>query len=89
MSFRSPYPDADIPSVCLTEFVLDAPDADDCRPALVDGVTRRSLSFGELRTQIRRVSAGLSRRARKGDVVERERARPRVPPARLGTISKH
>jgi non-ribosomal peptide synthetase component F len=67
--FRSRFPDADIPSVCLTDFVLGAPDADDDRPALVCGVTGRSLSFGDLRTQVRRVAAGLSRRVRKSDVV--------------------
>src|SRR5262245_29647121 len=77
MSFRSRFPDADVPSVSLTEFVLGPLDvdvdagtrADDGRLALVDGATGRSLSFGELKTQVRRVSAGLSTRVRKGDVV--------------------
>jgi acyl-CoA synthetase (AMP-forming)/AMP-acid ligase II len=69
MLFRSRYPDADIPSVGLTEFVLGDSDRHDCRPALVDGVTGHSLSFGDVRTQVRRVAAGLSVRIRKPDVV--------------------
>jgi acyl-coenzyme A synthetase/AMP-(fatty) acid ligase len=69
MSFRSRFPDTDIPSVCLTEFVLGAPDSADSRPALVDGVTGRSLSFGDLRQQVRRVAAGLSKQIGKADVV--------------------
>jgi acyl-CoA synthetase (AMP-forming)/AMP-acid ligase II len=69
MLFRSRYPEADIPPVSLTEFVLGARDAADGRPALVDGATGRSLSYGDLRTQVRRVSAGLSGRVRKSEVV--------------------
>ena len=69
MSFRSRYPDADIPSVTLTEFVLGAPDDADDRPAFVDGVTGHRLSFGEVRTEVRRVAAGLSRQVGKADVV--------------------
>ena len=68
MSFRSRYPDIEIPSVSLTEFVLGGP-IDDRRPALVDGATGRSLSFGDLRRQVRGVASGLSGRVRKGDVV--------------------
>jgi acyl-CoA synthetase (AMP-forming)/AMP-acid ligase II len=69
MWFHSPYPAIDIPSVCVTDFVLGGLEEDDSRPALVEGSTGRSLSFGELRTQVRRVAAGLSRRVRKTDVV--------------------
>jgi acyl-CoA synthetase (AMP-forming)/AMP-acid ligase II len=69
MSFRSRYPDAGIPPVALTEFVLGGIDDHDNRPALVDGTTGRSLSFGELRVQVRRVAAGLSGQVRRSDVV--------------------
>jgi acyl-CoA synthetase (AMP-forming)/AMP-acid ligase II len=69
MSFRSHYRDVDIPSLSLTEFVLGAPAADESRPALVDAATGRSLSYADLRRQVRRVGTGLSRRLRKGDVV--------------------
>lgn len=69
MPFRSKYPDAEIPSVCLTDFVLGAADGDDGRPVLVDGATGHRLSFADLRTQVRRVAAGLAGRVRKGDVV--------------------
>ena len=69
MSFRSRYPAADIPAVDLTTFVLGASDDADDHPALVDAVTGRGLSFGELRTQVRRLAAGLSWRIGKADVV--------------------
>ena len=69
MPFRSQYPDTDIPSISFPDFVLGGVDGEDGRPALVDGVTGRSLSFGDLRTQVRRLAAGLSTRVHKGDVV--------------------
>jgi acyl-CoA synthetase (AMP-forming)/AMP-acid ligase II len=69
MSFRSRYPDPDIPAVDLTTFVLGASEDPDDHPALVDAVTGRALSFREVRTQVRRLSAGLSTRIGKGDVV--------------------
>lgn len=53
----------------LTDFVLGGADDQDDRPAFVDGVTGRSLSFGELRAQVRRTAAGLSTFICKGDVV--------------------
>ncbi len=69
MAFRSNRPDVDIPSVSLTEFVLGGAGGDDGRPALVDGLTGRSLSFGDLRRQVRQVAAGLATRVGKTDVV--------------------
>jgi acyl-CoA synthetase (AMP-forming)/AMP-acid ligase II len=69
MPFRSPYPDVQLPEIALTELVLGGSGAYRERPALVDGLSGRSLSFGELCDQVRRVAAGLSRRVGKGDVV--------------------
>ena len=70
MPFRSPHPEVVIPSVSLTDYVLGA--VDDCRdrPALVDGVSGHTITFGELAEGTRRLAAGLSRRGiRQGDVV--------------------
>ena len=69
MAFRSPHPDVRIPDLTLTDFVLRGADHYLERPAFVDGLSGRSLSFGELRDRIRGVAAGLARRVGKGDVV--------------------
>jgi len=74
MVFRSPHPDVVIPGVTLPELVLGGTAAYPERPALVDGLTGRALSFGALRDQVRCVAAGLSRdigtgNVAKGDVV--------------------
>lgn len=69
MTFRSRYPDVDAPAVTVTEFVLGASDQADDRIALVDGVTARSITYADLRHQVRRIAAGLSSLLRKGDVV--------------------
>jgi acyl-CoA synthetase (AMP-forming)/AMP-acid ligase II len=68
--FRSPHPDVVIPSVPLTEYVLGAIEDHRDHPALVDGMTGRTITFGELAAGIRRLAAGLSQRGiGKGDVV--------------------
>jgi len=69
MPFRSPFPDVAVPNLPLTDVVLGNAVAHWDRPALVDGVSGRGLTFGELCEQVRRVAAGLSRRVGKGDVV--------------------
>ena len=48
MVFRSPFPDVSLPDVALTDFVLGNVAARADRPALVDGTTGRTLTFGEL-----------------------------------------
>ena len=68
MPFRSPHPEIRIPDLSLTQFVLGGDDGRD-RPALVDGVTGRALTYGDLRAQVRRLAAGLATRLGKGDVV--------------------
>lgn len=69
MIFRSPYPDVSIPEQSLTDFVFaGAGRSED--PALVDGPSDRSLSFGALQTNVRKAAKGLSTRGlNKGDVV--------------------
>lgn len=67
--FRSPHPEIDIPNLSLGEFVLGRAHEFGDRPAFVDGISGRTVSFRDLRDQVRRVAAGLSHRVSKGDVV--------------------
>jgi acyl-CoA synthetase (AMP-forming)/AMP-acid ligase II len=70
MIFRSPCPDVAIPEVPLTHFVLRSARALGDKPALIDGVTGRTLSYGQLAASVRAAAASLARRGlRKGDVV--------------------
>jgi acetoacetyl-CoA synthetase len=61
MPYRSPHPDVAIPNVTLTDLVLRDARIDPARPALVDGLSGRVLTFAELREQVRRVRCGLQR----------------------------
>ena len=58
----SPHPEVTVPDVALHEFVL----ADAMRragePALIDGPSGRTLTYGELAVGVRRVAAGLAAR---------------------------
>ena len=70
MAYRSPYPDITVPDIDLIEQVfsnaLKTPDA----IAMADGLTGRTISYGQLLEQIRRTAAGLAARGiKKGDVV--------------------
>jgi acyl-CoA synthetase (AMP-forming)/AMP-acid ligase II len=68
--FRSPHGEITVPDHSLTEFVLDRGRGQTRQAALVDGVTGRAVTYGELRDQVRRTAAGLSAiGVRKGDVV--------------------
>ena len=69
MPLISPHPLVAIPDIPLGELVLRGAHAYPERPAFVDAVSGRRLSFGELLEQVRRLAAGLSRRVHKGDVV--------------------
>jgi len=69
MIFRSPYPDVNIPNVPLTPLVLrkaaEIPD----KPALIDGPSGRTLTYGQLAGAVRLVASGLLARGfKKGDV---------------------
>ena len=69
MIFESPYPDVEIPSVSLPEFVLASAAALGSKPALIDGPTGRTLSYADLARAVRQGAASLARRGlRKGDV---------------------
>ena len=70
MAYRSPYPDITVPDVDLIEQVFrnarQKPDA----IAMADGLTGRTITYGQLLEQIRRTAAGLAARGiTKGDVV--------------------
>src|SRR5215203_2565884 len=70
MIFRSPFPDVEIPDVPLTEFVFGNAAAHAERPALIDGVSGRVLTYAQLAGAVRAAAAGLARRGfRKGDVL--------------------
>ncbi|MDX1623619.1 MAG: AMP-binding protein [Gemmatimonadota bacterium] len=70
MIFESPHPDVAIPGESLTEHVLGVASERADHPALIDGPSGRSLTFGELAGSIRRAAAGLADRGlAKGDAV--------------------
>ncbi|HMN28716.1 MAG TPA: AMP-binding protein, partial [Caldilineaceae bacterium] len=69
MIFRSPYPEVSIPDTPLTPFVLRQAERLAHKPALIDGASGRTLTYGQLAAAIRRVAAGLAQRGlAKGDV---------------------
>ncbi|HEX6164592.1 MAG TPA: AMP-binding protein [Vicinamibacterales bacterium] len=70
MAYRSPYPDITVPNISLLEQVFsnaqNKPDA----IAMADGLTGRTITYGQLLEQIRRTASGLAARGiKKGDVV--------------------
>ncbi len=70
MIFRSPHAEITIPRQALPEFVLGANGARAEDAALVDGMTGRVVTYGELRESVKRVASGLAALGiRKGDVV--------------------
>jgi acyl-CoA synthetase (AMP-forming)/AMP-acid ligase II len=70
MVIASPYPDVSVPEQSLTSFVLADADERGDKPAIVDGLTGRTLSYRELAADVRRVGCGLRLRGvRKGDVL--------------------
>jgi len=70
MVISSPFPDMSSPEQSLVTFVLaDAWERGD-KPAIVDGLTGRTLSYRQLATEVRRVRSGLRLRGvRHGDVL--------------------
>jgi acyl-CoA synthetase (AMP-forming)/AMP-acid ligase II len=70
MIFTSPYPDVDIPSMALTDFVLEHSARRGEKPALIDGPSGRTYSHAEAARAIRAAAGGLAARGIvKGDVV--------------------
>ncbi|MBW4553454.1 MAG: thioester reductase domain-containing protein [Aphanocapsa sp. GSE-SYN-MK-11-07L] len=70
MIFCSPYPDTPTPELPLTEFILQRAVELADKPALIEGLTDRVITYGQLAGFIRRVAAGLAARGfSKGDVL--------------------
>jgi acyl-CoA synthetase (AMP-forming)/AMP-acid ligase II len=70
MTVKSTSPDVTIPDVSITEYVLRHAARLGDKPALVDGPTGRTLTYGQLAGGVRSAAAGLARRGfRKGDVL--------------------
>lgn len=69
MIFRSPYPEIELPGISLTPFVLAGASARGDKPALIDAVSGRTITYRQLFESVHAVAAGLSARGfRKGDV---------------------
>ncbi len=70
MIYRSPFPDIAIPDTAFAPFVLQHAERLAGKPAIIDGVTGQTFSYGELADSVRRVAASLAQRGfRKGDVL--------------------
>ena len=69
MIVKSTSPDVDIPNISVTEYVLRHADRLADKPAMIDGPSGRTMTFGELARDIRATAAGLVERGlAKGDV---------------------
>ncbi len=70
MIFRSPLPEVEIPEAALSDFVFSRAAQYADRPALIDGVSGRVITYAQLVEAMRSAAAGLARRGfRKGDVL--------------------
>jgi len=68
MIFKSLYPDVSIPEVSLTAFVLQRARELGDKPALIDGPSGRTITYGQLPGLVARVAGGLAARGfQKGD----------------------
>lgn len=69
MIFTSTFAEVDIPDMSLTEFVMQKAAALADKPAIIDGTSGRTITYGQLTGGIRLVAAGLASRGfKKGDV---------------------
>src|SRR5439155_14448566 len=69
MIIRSTSPDVTIPETSVTEYVLRHAERLSNKPAIIDGPSGRTLTYGQLANSIRRVANGLACRGfSKGDV---------------------
>lgn len=58
--YTSPYPSIDVPRIPLAEFVLARAASRGRRPALVCGVTGRTIAYADLPEQVERTAAGIA-----------------------------
>lgn len=69
MIFRGPYPTVTIPEVSFTELVLGRARELGSKPALIEGLTGRVITYSQLADSVNQVAAGLYQRGfKKGDV---------------------
>jgi len=69
MIFKSPYSDVIIPDLSLTDYLFQTVAEYVDKPALIDGPTGRTLTYGQLVGAIRKAAAGLAAKGfKKGDV---------------------
>ena len=69
MIFQSPHHSVAIPEISLTDYVLRRVDELGEKPALIDGPTGRTYSYGQLRRYVNRLAAGFAAQGvTKGDV---------------------
>ena len=70
MTFASPLPSVRLPQSALTPYVLEGAGRRADKAAFVDGVSGRTMTYGELEEAVRRQAGGwLERGLVKGDVV--------------------
>jgi acyl-CoA synthetase (AMP-forming)/AMP-acid ligase II len=70
MIHRAPEPDVEVPRTDIASFVLANVEARAEKPALIDGPSGRTLTYGELRDAVRAFAAGLAERGfSHGDVL--------------------
>lgn len=62
MIFKNDKPEIQVPNSDLTSIVLAKVDELGDKAALIDGPTRRTLTYTQLRTQIHHLAAGLDQR---------------------------
>jgi acyl-CoA synthetase (AMP-forming)/AMP-acid ligase II len=69
MIFRGPYPDVSIPEVSITDFIFQSTAEFKDKPALIDGPSGRTLTFGQFWDAVRRTAASLAQKGfKKGHV---------------------
>jgi len=69
MIFRGPFPEVSIPDLSLPDFVLQRAAELGSKPALIEGLTGRIVTYAALAQSVRRVAASLALRGfKKGDV---------------------
>jgi acyl-CoA synthetase (AMP-forming)/AMP-acid ligase II len=69
MIWRSPYPDVTIPDTPITPFVLRHAARLAAKPAIIDGLTGQTLTYGQLASAVQAMAAALTDRGfRPGDV---------------------
>jgi acyl-CoA synthetase (AMP-forming)/AMP-acid ligase II len=62
MIFRGTLPDVEVPDMALPDFVLSGAEALGDKPALIDGPSGRTITYGQLAVATRAVAAGLAAR---------------------------